>query len=97
MDAYNLAVVIGPTLLPVDEKLAMNSTQRVTKTCELLKVCIFLLILPDYSYNIQLLLVFSPKSKLKMLTLFSMQTTFILLVLYIHISVLASMGRSSPM
>lgn len=39
MDAYNLAVVIGPNLLPTEEKSAPN-TVRVTKTCELFKLLI---------------------------------------------------------
>lgn len=39
MDAYNLAVVMGPTLLPIEEKLAPHATHRLTKICELFKVC----------------------------------------------------------
>lgn len=38
MDSYNLAVIIGPTIFPVDEKLANNTAHRLTKTCELFKV-----------------------------------------------------------
>lgn len=38
MNSYNLSVVIGPTLLPVDEKIAVNATVRLSKTCELFKV-----------------------------------------------------------
>lgn len=38
MDSYNLSIVIGPTLLPVDEKIAVYATERLTKTCELFKV-----------------------------------------------------------
>ncbi|XP_017777488.1 PREDICTED: serine/arginine repetitive matrix protein 1-like isoform X2 [Nicrophorus vespilloides] len=40
MDAYNLAVVMGPSLLPAEEKLPHNPTQRLTKTCELFKLLI---------------------------------------------------------
>lgn len=39
MDAYNLAVVIGPTLFPAEEKIPNNATLRMNKTCELFKVC----------------------------------------------------------
>ncbi|KAF2885228.1 hypothetical protein ILUMI_20947 [Ignelater luminosus] len=40
MDSYNLSVIIGPTIFPVDEKLANNTTHRITKTCELFKLLI---------------------------------------------------------
>ncbi|XP_022904499.2 rho GTPase-activating protein gacN-like isoform X1 [Onthophagus taurus] len=40
MDAYNLAVVIGPTLLPVEEKVAPSATHRINKFCEVLKLLI---------------------------------------------------------
>ncbi|KAI4467645.1 rho gtpase activating protein 11a [Holotrichia oblita] len=40
MDAYNLAVVIGPTLLPIEEKLAPHATHRLTKICELFKLLV---------------------------------------------------------
>lgn len=39
MDAYNLSVVIGPTLMPLDEKMVAN-TARLTKICELFKLLI---------------------------------------------------------
>ncbi|KAK9687853.1 RhoGAP domain [Popillia japonica] len=40
MDAYNLAVVMGPTLLPIEEKLAPHATHRLTKICELFKLLV---------------------------------------------------------
>lgn len=40
MDAYNLAVVIGPTLFPAEEKIPNNATLRMNKTCELFKLLI---------------------------------------------------------
>lgn len=45
MDAYNLAVVMGPTLLPIEEKLAPHATHRLTKICELFKVSLSLFFL----------------------------------------------------
>ncbi|GJQ76282.1 hypothetical protein Trydic_g2012 [Trypoxylus dichotomus] len=40
MDAYNLAVVMGPTLLPIEEKLAPHATHRLTKICDLFKLLV---------------------------------------------------------
>ncbi|KRT83583.1 hypothetical protein AMK59_4696, partial [Oryctes borbonicus] len=40
MDAYNLAVVMGPTLLPIEEKLAPHATHRLIKICELFKLLV---------------------------------------------------------
>ncbi|KAF5299562.1 hypothetical protein FQR65_LT09367 [Abscondita terminalis] len=40
MDSYNLAVVIGPTLFPIEEKLMLNSAHRLTKFCQLCKLLI---------------------------------------------------------
>lgn len=40
MDAYNLAVVIGPNVFPTDEKIIPGTQQRLMRTCELFKVCI---------------------------------------------------------
>lgn len=42
MDAYNLAVVIGPSLFPTEEKIAPGAQQRLIKTCELFKVKIII-------------------------------------------------------
>ncbi|KAF5304786.1 hypothetical protein FQA39_LY09563 [Lamprigera yunnana] len=40
MDSYNLAVVIGPTLFPIEEKFILNSANRLSKFCELSKLLI---------------------------------------------------------
>ncbi|KAK4885710.1 hypothetical protein RN001_001981 [Aquatica leii] len=40
MDSYNLAVVIGPTLFPIEEKLLLNSAHRLSKICEICKLLI---------------------------------------------------------
>lgn len=42
MDSYNLAVVIAPTVIPIEEKLNSQTVQiRTTKICEIVRVCIF--------------------------------------------------------
>lgn len=38
MNSYNIAVLIGPNILPVEEKLSLYTQYRITKTCELSKV-----------------------------------------------------------
>lgn len=38
MDSHNLAVVIGPTLFPTEEKLGVTTTNRLTKIRELIQV-----------------------------------------------------------
>ncbi|KAK5647345.1 hypothetical protein RI129_002237 [Pyrocoelia pectoralis] len=40
MDSHNLAIVIGPTLFPIEEKSALNSTQRLKKFCDICKLLI---------------------------------------------------------
>lgn len=40
MDAYNIAVVIGPTILPTEEKIALNAQHRLAKCCELFKLLV---------------------------------------------------------
>ncbi|XP_031354296.1 rho GTPase-activating protein 11B-like isoform X1 [Photinus pyralis] len=40
MDSHNLAIVMGPTLFPIEEKSAFNSAQRLTKFCDICKLLI---------------------------------------------------------
>lgn len=35
MDSYNIAVCLGPSVLPIDDKVALNTQHRLKKWCEL--------------------------------------------------------------